>query len=290
MISSIQAAAQFLIAHQDTDGLWRDYRLPPGPSTSWTSACVAWCLAAAVPQSPALQVAVQALHANWKTGGWGYNSSTAIDADSTAWVLRFMARMQHPCISDATRYLSPFIAQGGGVHTFPSQRFGTWAHQHADVTPVVGLALLECGGDPDIIEQLRTWSLANQSSEGHWHSFWWSTHAYATARNLEFLAASGGLTGIAIHSARRWFASQSPASSSFEAAQHLIISTLLKIPSDQLADNLIRLQIPDGGWPASPVLIVPDQMNAGLPSTHADSKRLMSTAMALHALTWPLTR
>jgi hypothetical protein len=201
-----------------------------------------------------------------------------------------MARMQHPCIRDAARYLAPFIEQGGGVRTFPSQRFGTWAQTHADVTPVAGLALLECAGDPDIIQQLRSWSLANQSAEGGWHSFWWSTDAYATARNLEFLAASGGLTDTAIHSARRWFASQSPAGSSFEAAQHLIIAALLKIPSDQLADNLIRLQLPDGSWPASTVLLVPNQMNDGLLSTHADSRRLMSTAMALHALTWPLTR
>jgi hypothetical protein len=224
-------------------------------------------------------------------GGWGYNSLTAIDADSTAWVLRFMARIQHPCVRDATRYLSPFIGQGGGVRTFQTERFGTWAQPHADVTPVAGLALLEGGADPDVIQQLRTWSLANQSPEGHWRSFWWSTHAYATARNLEFLAASGGLADNAINSARRWLAGQSPARSSFEAAQHLIIARLLKAPSDQLAANLSSLQMPDGGWPPSTVLLVPDQMNAdALPFVHADSKRLMSTAMALHALTWPLTR
>jgi hypothetical protein len=282
---ALQAAAQFLAAHQDPDGFWRDYLLPPGPSTAWTTACVAWSLATGAQQSAALQAADQALHSIRKTGGWGYNSSTAIDADSTAWVLRFMARIQHPCIRDATLYLSPFIAQGGGVRTFQSQRFGSWAHQHADVTPVAGLALLECGGDRDIVQQLRSWSLANQSLEGHWHSFWWSTDAYATARNLEFLAASGGLTDTVIHSARRWLANQSTARSSFEAAHHLIISTLLKTASHELAANLLSLQMPDGGWPASTVLQVPDQVNAAAPpSIHADSRRLMSTAMALHAL------
>ncbi len=252
---------------------------------------MAWALAGNAAQSPAFESAVQSLQANRKPGGWGYNSSTAVDADSTAWVLRFMARMQHPCVRDVARYLSPFIQQGGGVRTFPSERFGRWAQPHADVTPVVGLALLECGGDPDIIEQLRAWSLANQSPDGHWHSFWWATDAYATARNLEFLAATGGLTDAVIDAARRWFAGQSPASSSFEAAHQLIISILLETISDRFTENLLRLQLPDGSWPASAVLLVPDQSNADVsPSIHADSKRLMSTAMALHALTWPLTR
>src|SRR5260370_19815072 len=67
-------------------------------SEAWSTAWVGWCLASCPPplRSEArtcLQRALRALSGCRCAGGWGYNRTTGPDADSTAWVVRFLSHL-----------------------------------------------------------------------------------------------------------------------------------------------------------------------------------------------------
>lgn len=288
---AVSAAEDFLIAAQDSDGLWRDYFLPSGPSTSWTSAYVAWTLfhaSLSVERRDAIERSRLTIQSHRISGRWGYNSKGEPDADTTAWVIRLTAKLSDPCANDAAKLLAPFVSDSGGVRTFsPPERFGIWAEEHADVTPNVGSALVESASDKLLIARLRAWCLEKQRNHGGWDSFWWSTNSYALARNLEFLDSSGGIPATVKESCRNWLLGQSKAQSAFEGG-HLLLGAVLvgaeKACLD-LVDDLLASQMHDGSWPASSVLQVPHQWDdAAEVLLYADCKRLMSTATALQAL------
>jgi squalene cyclase len=289
---AVSAAENYLANAQDSDGFWRDYDLAPGQSTAWITGCVGWSLSKLSMNGGKCQVvnsARAALCSIHRPDGWGYNSGIAPDADTTAWVLRLMANVGDPFHRDATRYLQPFITESGGVRTFHHpERFGSWAQEHADVTPVAGLALVECAGDPVLVSRLRGWSLAQQRQDGAWSSFWWATDAYATARNLEFLESSGGVPSGILESCIGWLDGRNLTKSAFEGAQQLIIRVTVGMREAQvcaqLVDALLGLQMGDGSWPASSVLRIPNQKKQGGDQLYGDNKRLMTTAMMVHAL------
>jgi hypothetical protein len=291
--AAVRAAEAFLMAAQDSDGFWRDYSLPPGPSTGWSSACIAWSLVNSS-LSAELRRAVErsrvAIHSHRLSGGWGYNFEGEPDADTTAWVLRLMAKLSDPCARDAARYLEPFLSESGGVRTFSTpKRFGTWAHEHIDVTPTVGLALVENASGEALIARLRAWCLAKQRPDGGWDTFWWSTDSYAVARNLEFLNSSGGIPANVVEGCWRWLFAQGVMRSSFEGA-HLLLSAIFIGAMEEanclrLVSDLLASQLSDGSWPASPVLQVPHQWDDEAEILlYDDCKRLMSTAMVLRSL------
>ena len=91
--AAVRQGTQYLLAHQDRTGLWHDYSLPPGPSDAWSTAWVGWCLAGsdAPMAAGARRNAATALLALRQPEGWGYSAATGPDADSTAWVVRFLA-------------------------------------------------------------------------------------------------------------------------------------------------------------------------------------------------------
>jgi squalene cyclase len=285
--SIVESARKFLIAAQDPDGFWRDYVLPPGMSTAWTTASVAFALG---PQHIGTDRARDALLSDRRPSGWGYNSSVSTDADSTACVLRFMAAANDPCVRHATALLKPFITACGGARTFrDAHPFGRWAQEHADVTPVVGLALVECGGHCKLIESMRDWCIAAQQEDGSWASFWWKTDVYATAKMIEFLAALEMDGHAVLRRAAEWILDQRNDSSPFEAAHALAAFAHSGLASHKntqvLVDFLCDLQQADGSWPGSRVLLVPDQHRDDVPpSAFEDCRRLMTTAACLQAL------
>jgi len=312
---AVNTAETFLLRQQEQDGCWRDYNLPPGQSEAWTTAVVLWSLACTQPSSlpvTAVNAATTALHALHKETGWGYNRQTATDGDSTAWTCRVLAALHGHRGLPLTQLLRNYIEPNGSSKTFLyNDKFGTWAGSHADVQPMIGLALVKCYADAafrnddqltSIIFRLRHYCINSVNDQLRWKAFWWTTDAYPIACNLEFLQASGGVPEPIRQSATEWLMNSAGPASSFEAALQLKIACLTNTDPDLVAamtDNLIGLQQNDGTWPASTVLLVPDQfpvdaskeMNkedkndfANQQPAHADVKRLMSTAMALTAL------
>lgn len=293
--TAIAKGEAFLLSRQAGDGYWRDYSLPPGPSEAWTTAFIGWTLAQAPTRQSfvfPLRVAADALHALRRPEGWGYNRHTATDADSTAWVWRLLATLDDYRGVAASSSLRMYLSDTGAARTFlSSERFGTWAQTHADVTPVVGLALLAVGAEPSLVGRLRHASLAARVNGGLWRSFWWTTDSYAIARNLELISATGGVPPEVFHAACDWLRNIDGPRSSLEAAQHLNIAVSLRAAcmaiGERLQERLLRWQLGDGSWSESPVLLAPtqwrDSERGGGPA-YADTERLMSTATVVGAL------
>jgi hypothetical protein len=291
---AVERAEAFLIERQNADGLWRDYELEPGPSEAWTTACVTWALVSAPINSrsaQAVRAAADALHAIRVAGGWGYNRHTASDADTTAWVWRVLGTLDDGRGLFASECLQRYVTPLGAARTFHNtERFGTWSQEHADVTPLVGLALIAVGAGRHVVDRLRSAAMGARMQGGAWCSFWWSTDAYATARNLEFLAASGGLSSEVCGDVQTWMSDRPAPRSPFEAAHLLLASALLeRSPSQlcaQLVETLLEWQMEDGGWPASKVLLGPDQDKESTrpASVHSDLNRIMSTAQVCEIL------
>jgi len=287
---AITRGERLLAERQAVDGMWRDYWLKPGSSEDWVSACCGLALARA-PRSQStlhsLTAAGRALYSARRAGGWGFNRDTVPDADSSAWVLRFLSIFGIECLKRDAACLQVYVDGDGHAHTFHSpETAGRWGHAHADVTPVVGMALLATGADSGLIARVRNAVLGSQTQEGCWLSFWWSTNSYATARSLEFLAMTGGIPLRVSESVRRWFASLDQAHNSFEAAQRLVISEAFGEAGDAWKNRLLDLEDGRGYWPSSSVLLVPDKETSQSESgvTHADEECLLSTAMSLMAL------
>jgi hypothetical protein len=298
---AIRMGARFILKEQDSAGLWRDYLLTPGPSLAWTTAWVAWSLSEVIPDEiaarHALQASRKALNSIRGEAGWGYNPKVAADADTTAWVLRVMAKLGDLCTRQATSYLQPFITERGGVRTFQRpERYGKWSQEHADVAPIAGLALIECKGDEILVKRLRNWCLSQQKENGSWASFWWSTDSYATAWTLAFLNSSGGIPAAVLERSHNWVARQEVAESAFELACRLLILVSVgqaaQLLCQRTVDTLQGLQLMDGGWPASSTLRVPHQQgDCALTPSYEDRKRLVSTAVATQSLKlWSSTR
>jgi hypothetical protein len=290
----VTAGEAFLVRQQSPDGFWRDYMLPPGPSEAWTTACVGWALAnapASGSSTTALRAAAAALHSVRATSGWGYSRNTATDADTTAWVCRLLALLDEQRGIAASACLQRYLNERGAARTFLSvERFGAWAYDHAEVTPLVGLALIAVGAEQSIINQVRQASLDARQRGGTWPSFWWSIDEYSTARNLEFLAASGGVPSEVSRSSWDWVSSLPMPSSPFEAAQRLMIGITLDMDRAAmcacLLEKLVAWQLADSSWPASSVLLLRQQWNGNLnePLAYEDPMRLMSTATVIHVL------
>lgn len=292
-----QYGIHFLLARQGRDGFWREYHLPPGPSEYWATAWIGWCLYECRYTSPpsrvALANAVSAVWSGVRDGGWGYNRSTGPDADSTAWVCRFLTAHGMPSGSFAMQVLGPFLDLCGGAHTFREPGAGSWGEAHADVTPMVGLALAEAGGvTAESILVMRRRVIRDQRPDGNWTSFWWASDVYATAWSLVFLAYTGGIPAVTAGRARQALLSFGALVdlTALELSLLLIAWTRLDPTAISMLDIFERLldsQRPDGGWLPSPLLLVPERFPEAQDSTmvaHADGSGLLTTGLACVAL------
>jgi hypothetical protein len=297
--AAVAGGVDHVLAHQDEDGLWREFELEPGASEAWVTAWVGWCLARAVVADTrrrarilgACQRAAAALRRARRPGGWGYNRRTGPDADTTAWVLRFFA-----CLgvrADPGAYLAPYVDPGGGVHTFQEPGWGTWTDAHDDVAANAGLALLTA--PTTAVETRRTASriAARLAARFPGETFWWSTPTYGTAWSLRLLAIKGALAPLAPR-AQDWLASLPRSDSAFELAHRLLAALEITGEGAQLllANQLLDLRT-SGSWEGSTFLLVPDR-NGGVQSeSNSELHGLLGNAlcvMTLSAFLWMADR
>jgi hypothetical protein len=288
---ALDAALGFLLATRDEDGLWRDFPLASGASWTWTTGWVGWSLTRLLEAEEAarlLRPTVQALDAARKPGGWGSSPRSAADADSTAWVLRLLAALKDPRAFELSELLLDFIAWDGGVRPAAGpQRYGLAAQDHGDVTPVAGLALAECGGNATALERLRGWVLQHRAPGGGWLSCRWNSDCYATSWSLAFLDASGGIPAPVRAAMPGWAARQPPAASALELALQLELMLTAGMPGTAgPARALLAQQAPDGSWPPSALMLMPDQRRGSVDIARpvADTRGLITTAFAAQAL------
>jgi hypothetical protein len=295
VLASLARAQRYLLSRQAPDGFWRDYWLKPGLSEDWVTACCGLALARSPRHSGShdgIIAAARALSSARRPGGWGYNRDTVPDADSSAWVLSFLGMFGGWQFRQWELCLQAYLDESGRAHTFLSpEKSGSWGNAHADVTPVVGMALSTTAAAQALVGRVRNAVLADQSPEGHWDSFWWNTNSYATARSLEFLSITGGVPAKRAERSRRWLHAQATVENAFEAAQRLGISVLLDESSYEWLDILLEMEEGKGVWPPSPVLLAPDKDKPEQRGpAHADEEQVLGTAMVVMALKFWLSK
>jgi hypothetical protein len=293
--SALARAATFLLVNQDAAGTWQDFSLPPGRSDAWTTAYVGYALLYASTcvevKGAALKSAAAALVRERRPEGWGYNKNVACDADSTSWVLRFLAWVDGPLRDGSASLLIPFVTEGGGVRTFESKdRLGSWAADNDEVTAVAGLSLCE-NGEVRLALRLRERLLQSWTKEG-WQPFWWRSRAYVRAQAVEFLRLSGGIPARIAHVEMARISDESSIPTDFEESQMLMFAVQMRLldEAERRVAQLLKVQCEDGGWHMSVDLRVPQQKAPLLAELYGDDRRLFTTASALRAVSmWYLS-
>ena len=285
----------FVLAAQNAAGAWTDWALPPGPSSSWTTAYVGLKLSCLGQRDrvalaePLDRAACWLLSQQPESGGWGYNQEVEPDADSTAQALLFLAATGRAAPRSACAFLARYQQPDGGFATFlPDALTGSWGLSHPEITPVALLALRASpGGLPeDGLARGLAWLRRARRSDGIWNSFWWSTPLPATEACLGLFAALGSPEPCPSA-----LATWHPADSLETALLLSIAATAGPSPRlEQLARRLLAHQADDGSWHSLPALRITARdcerpWEATMPGPlFADPQRLHSTATALAAL------
>ena len=202
---ALEGGTRFLLANQGRDGLWRDFLTPAGEASEWTSGFVAAALQLAGADASVLARAAHALVAGQhEDGGWGYNADVPSDADSTACVLLFLARMGHRADScrRAASCLIRHQRENGGVATYDEpgpirrfmgvgrwMRFKGWCSPQVEVTATAGCALATLSPADPAVGDAWSYVRSRQRADGSWSPYWWTSAHYSTLRAAELALA-----------------------------------------------------------------------------------------------------
>ncbi len=285
---AVAAGVERLLQAQAGDGLWPDFDLEPGASDAWTTACVSLALAEVPVVAEVLSAlgrAADALHRMHRSEGWGYNRRTAVDADSTAWALRFLALIDDLRAVDGRRALTGFLDLDGHVHTFRGDRFGAWSGVHADVAPVVGLALHAVGAGDVVVRTPPPQPEHDGAPQAPWQAFWWACDAYAVARNLELCRIGNGVPRDLARRIAGWLDGADGHGDAFCLSQLLACAvTMGHGATGRLVGALLERQQACGGWPATTLLRVPAQHSTARSTPTPPGGALFVTALSVLAL------
>lgn len=304
--SAAAACLEYILRLQGSDGSWREWELPPGSSSTWTTAFIGYKLRLLPPWLAGRAAAARRRAAAWLArnefagGGWGYNEVVGVDADSTAYSILFLSSLRH-AIGEATyNRLCEFRRQDGGFSTYIAQHGrDAWGVSHADVSPVALLAALtKYPRASGLVEQGLRYVLSQLTPSGLWNSFWWESPLYATEVSLSFLNSVGA--SFDTSQTLRSVTSTVPVNA-FEAA--LAISSAIHICPDRLPDEsrfligwLVERQQADGSWESAPILRVTRRdcfepwrcRDAG--ASFSDPARLFTSSAVLAALSKVVSR
>jgi hypothetical protein len=189
VMRAIGSGLEAVLAKQNPDGSWEDFVLPYyGKSDFWTTAHIGFRLASLPPRwrSRTVQTALEAagdfLLSQDRTG-WGFNSRSPVDADSTAHVMLFFKAIDVEVPAETIEALLSFWIPNQGFATFLQEGHwpSVWCEAHPDVTPLALHALAICSSTPIPDHYLN--SLVSQNyfdilAQQHWPAFWWNLDWY----------------------------------------------------------------------------------------------------------------
>lgn len=296
---SLCLSVDYILSRQHADGCWIDWALPPGQSSTWTTAYVGGKLTNLGSRYQPRAANATACASQWLTSkmfadcGWGYNEQVDSDADSTALAILFLASAGRTVPDSSYSCLESFQCEDGGFATFRGRpNLGSWATSHPDVTPSAVLALTtKYATTSQSVNRGLQFVLEKRTSAGIWKSFWWTTSLYSTERSLSLFEALQ--LDIDLRVTRNTLLHTRP-QTPFESA--LLLSSLLWLPDtarDQdmwpLIDQLVDDQAPDGSWSSCPMLRVTrrdclEPWKPGDPDPlFRDQNRLFTTATVMDA-------
>lgn len=290
---AVRAAVGFLDG-ANSDGPWHDFDLPVGESDRWVTAYVLSMLGRVPPELVSSRERARAQKSlDWLVscrttgGGWGYNGTTADDADSTGWAILALRDFHRPVPAESLDIIQRCRTVCGGVSTYPPDTApgGSWTTGVADVTPVALRAL-----GPEVTLAGRAQSMrfleSVQQPDGTWPSFWWLTPLFGTCRVLEVMDQPSRRSTLD-QTLRRWYPL-----GSFESALLLACRTSLGSGRREslLLESLLAAQEAGGSWRGSAYLRLTDPLvdepwkaiDAG--PAFVDQKSVFTTATVLMAL------
>lgn len=211
---SIVNTVRFLKESQGSDGLWKDYQLITGESTSWVTSYTGCALLQLQTDgvinnivqerqiSSMIDRAKEGLLAD-KTlvaGGWGYNPQLYPDADSTAIALRFLLgskmSFEHPSLQRGLQIIKQSQQKDGGCSTYlkkdlRGEQFIGWTQSHLSVTMACIIAWDEAKKysvieservqfDTQMNEAISYLEKHPKNIHSLWEDYWWVGPYYPT--------------------------------------------------------------------------------------------------------------
>jgi Squalene-hopene cyclase C-terminal domain len=290
---AMKRGVEYILAAQHAAGNWTDFWVSPGTSDAWVTAYAGLALHAAAQHGVAGCVEALDRAVAWlqrhrhERGGWGYNGTVAIDADSTAHAISLLARFNLQVPVDAISALGRHRVAGRGFRTYAFEDADhEWTRPAADITGAALRALFDAGEYERETLRCEFAELLKpaQQRDGFWHGYWWPAPAYTTALVLE-VWREAGCPPLA------YPIPALPAGvGAFEAACWLCAAAHLARPleANQAASRLLKMQHCDGGWPGDAELHLPPShphRQSWQPiSTSRDARRIFTTSTAVRAL------
>lgn len=154
---TVERTLRYLQKKQGADGLWKDYQLVTGESSSWVTAytgcALAQCEKSAAIHDEGLARQITAMIQRAKigllddetavAGAWGFNPKLFPDADSTAITIRFLLAagvpIEHPAMTKGLHTIARAQQENGGCATYHEddlngEQFAGWTQPHLSVT------------------------------------------------------------------------------------------------------------------------------------------------------------
>jgi hypothetical protein len=122
------------------------------------------------------------------SAGWGYNSHTGPDADSTAICLGLLRELRLPIAAEDQTFLRQHWRTEGGMATYDGP--GAWGCAHWDVTPW-GYLGMNVAAQRLLRESFLRGLYENRMPDGMWRAYWWRNPYYSTFVTLEVLEELG---------------------------------------------------------------------------------------------------
>lgn len=194
---SLHKGMDFIYSKQGKDGFWKDFMVLNRLGEDWITGYVGNALHGNFHNRQANRNAKAALlYSNKTRGGWGYNRSADLDADSTAWCLQYLLKnnISKKTLKDAyIQLLSFYDPATGGFRTYRTltnekKTPDGWCSPHLCVTSVALQALLLYDSQPlPCLEKSIDYICRHQSDAGFWESYWWDGRIYGTVQALRAL-------------------------------------------------------------------------------------------------------
>ena len=283
---AIELGCTFLRRRQGRTGVWKGFLLPPGATTTWLTAHVAFVVEDVPELTDACRRAALHLESTGaEDGGWGYNRRVAVDCDSTAQALLVLHRFRRdvPVFLLETLVLAQLREGGFPTYATSGAVASGWHAAHPDVT-AIAVEMLGRHGRPEAAERASRWLEAQDPSSG-FASYWWDGPHYglwARARAGLLRPAAAGEVAAALRETR----------TAPHVALAVVAALALHLSEENIRDGvhqLLRTQLGDGSWPCAPCLRITDPhehvTHSQLRGTcYADGRRIFSTAHAVAAL------
>jgi squalene-hopene/tetraprenyl-beta-curcumene cyclase len=294
VVSSLEKAYDYIESSYYPDGHWSDFLTLAGESVYWVSAYIEYALSGYIAfrrEDREKKTANYLLKHQQENGGWGYGPGVPADADSTAWCLLFLSKVNvenQDIINRGMNFLK--IHQNpldGGFRTYamPSHvarfmminediSFDGWSSSHMCVTGVAVQATYESNADQGSIDGIDCIK-KNQTSQGYWNSYWWNDNLYATTncmKALEYRIGTDNEVDICLSKAHDWILSKQLADGGWTnsySAESIPFSTALALrgllirpvnASENIRNGvqwILDHQLNDGSWNSNHKLRIP---------------------------------